>query len=147
MRSCRRLNMHWLGCVASTLVGMVLGVHLFLMLQDRPLHRTPRNLQMMATEAASAAVAATARGRVGPSTQPPASDEPGGTDLLFVGVMTADQFLDSRAVAVHETWGQGCARQGQVLHIRDVWWPLASRGLVRAPSIPLPRMLLGSTLQ
>lgn len=27
-------------------------------------------------------------------------------NLLFVGVMTAHQYLDTRAVAVHETWGQ-----------------------------------------
>ena len=103
------MNMHWAGCITSTVMGMYIGVQLFALLQSQhPMvpvvrQRYDGRLEFSATQASRAARAAAAAARRTTAAPPPT---PPGPDLLFVGVMTADQFLDSRAVAVYETWGQ-----------------------------------------
>ena len=97
-------------CLASTIFGVYFGINVFFAVNSnqtmmpvarlRTGGRAPFAPSAGLTQAARAARAAAQRTTAAPPPTPP------GPDLLFVGVMTADQFLDSRAVAVYETWGQ-----------------------------------------
>ncbi|XP_043194564.1 chondroitin sulfate synthase 1-like isoform X1 [Amphibalanus amphitrite] len=105
MRSLRRMNVHWAGCVTSTLLGVYIGMQLFALLQGAgpPPPAVQRQEEGTARHAASLRAA---RAAAAPRTTAAPPPPPPGPDLLFVGVMTADKFLDSRAVAVYDTWGQ-----------------------------------------
>ncbi|KAF0302946.1 Serine protease nudel [Amphibalanus amphitrite] len=105
-RSLRRMNVHWAGCVTSTLLGVYIGMQLFALLQGAGPPPPPAVQRQEEGTARHAASLRAARAAAAPRTTAAPPPPPPGPDLLFVGVMTADKFLDSRAVAVYDTWGQ-----------------------------------------
>lgn len=62
----------------------------------------------------------------------PSSPPPPGKDLIFVGVMTAQKYLDTRALAVHETWAT--TLPGKVVFFSSA----ASRSRHDLPLVRLP---------
>ncbi|CAG9791100.1 unnamed protein product [Diatraea saccharalis] len=110
----------WMHLVAGVAAGITFGI--FLKLCLRPSSRT-------SIESCPEA----ARSRMGPdpltliNLQSNETVENSNRTLVFVGVMTAEQYLDTRAKAVYETWGQDLP--GRIAFF--------SSEVSRAPGLPL----------
>ncbi|KAJ2949392.1 hypothetical protein O0L34_g15306 [Tuta absoluta] len=110
----------WMHLVAGVVIGVTFGI--FLKLCLRPSSRT---IIQTCSETAALKPAPDPLALIGLSSKETVSNS--NRTLLFVGVMTAEQYLESRAKAVYETWAQDLP--GRIAFF--------SSEVSRAPGLPL----------
>lgn len=145
-RQCRRLSSQSAALFATCLAGVLFGTQLFTLTRsstaplaapsdsaDQTLHSIGRGARSVRTGTANSY--GPGIGTSGSRTSAPSSevDRNRGRKLLFVGVMTADVFLNSRAVAVHDTWASDLPGSHQFFTSEKSSGP--ARKLNRAPDV------------